>query len=80
MSALRRHLVGVAVKCAICGKVKVPKGRSAPLMHPYCEQWFCEGYNWAPFVGSLWPGESESDFGFPVSADGTTDDASDRQT
>ena len=28
--------------------------------------WKCPGYNEEPMPGSLWPGESEADFGYPV--------------
>jgi hypothetical protein len=31
----------------------------------------CHGYREEPKVGDLWPGESEADFGYPVSDDGT---------
>jgi len=31
----------------------------------------CEGYDRDPKVGSLFPGESEQDFGYPVSSNGT---------
>lgn len=32
----------------------------------------CNGYYQDPKVGDLWPGESEQDFGYPCSNDGTT--------
>jgi len=62
--------VGIRIDCAVCGKQKCPVGRSAPLESYLCD-WECDGYRLAPFVGSLWPGESEVDFGFPVGPDGT---------
>jgi hypothetical protein len=64
--------VGVTVTCAICGWIKKPYGRSGPLGAFYCDEG-CQGYLKPPYVGSLWPGESEDDFGYPVSADGTKD-------
>lgn len=67
--------VGVLVKCELCGHQKKPRGRSGPLGGYYCEpEWFghgCPGWAQEPRVGDLWPGETEADFGFPVSADGT---------
>lgn len=64
--------VGICVQCAVCGQMKKPIGRSGPLDASYCTD-ECAGYRKPPFVGSLWPGESEADFGYPVSADGTRD-------
>jgi hypothetical protein len=31
----------------------------------------CSGYAKEPKVGELWPRETEEDFGYPVSTDGT---------
>jgi hypothetical protein len=31
----------------------------------------CTGYGQEPRVGDLWPGETQEDFGYLVSADGT---------
>jgi len=75
--------VGVQVKCAVCGHMKKPRGRSGPLGAYYCEPrgptesylFGCDGYYKPPFVGSLWPGESEADFGYPCMDDGTTKEA-----
>jgi rubredoxin len=34
----------------------------------------CNGYREEPYAGSLWPGETEEDFGYPISADGTREE------
>lgn len=62
--------VGVIVHCQTCGYMKKPLGRSGPLGSVYCDE-ECVGYRQPPFVGSLWPGETSEDFGYPVSEDGT---------
>lgn len=62
--------VGVVVRCAVCGGVKKPIGRSASLGTSHCDD-ECPGYRLAPFVGSLWPGETDEDFGYPCSDEGT---------
>jgi len=36
----------------------------------YCDR-DCAGYYEAPHVGSLWPGETDADFGYPCGDDGT---------
>lgn len=68
--ALNPRKLGVQVKCETCGKMKQPRGRSAPLGCDYCDH-ECDGYMLPPYVGSLWPNESESDFGYDVGEDGT---------
>lgn len=62
--------VGVEVRCATCGYMKKPVGRSAPLGLHLCDD-HCPGYRQAPRPGSLWPDESEAGFGYPVDAVGT---------
>lgn len=66
--------VGIQVICAVCGNMKKPIGRSGPLGLSYCEaKWDahgCEGYRQKPYPGSLWPGETEEEFGYPVGVDG----------
>ena len=64
--------VGVVVHCAECGRMKKPIGRSAPLGASQCDD-DCSGYGQRPYPGSLWPGESEADFGYPVGNNGTTE-------
>lgn len=66
--------VGIAVTCAVCRRRKKPVGRSAAdeMANSLCDH-ECEGYQREPFVGSLWPGESEEDFGYPVGMHGTID-------
>lgn len=69
-SELNPLKVGIRVHCAVCGYTKKPIGRSAPLDMSYCDDG-CLGYRRPPFVGSLWPDESEAEFGYPVNNDGT---------
>ena len=74
--------IGVKVVCTKCHRQKAPRGRSVPLYSNfmYCQPVFmdekgegtCHGYRDDPKVGSLWPGESEEDFGYPVENEGTT--------
>lgn len=68
--APREVRVGVSVRCATCGDTKRPVGRSMPLGVSYCDD-DCPGYHQAPFVGSLFPGETSTEFGYPVSDYGT---------
>jgi hypothetical protein len=42
--------------CEVCGKMKKPIGRSAPLESCYCDE-ECLGYRQEPTPGHLWPGE-----------------------
>lgn len=62
--------VGIRVTCAVCGHQKQPRGRSASMGGFYCD-WDCPGYTKEPYVGSLWPGETDEDFGYPCGNDGT---------
>ena len=62
--------VGIAAECSVCGKRKAPVGRSAPREMSLCT-WECPGYVQEPYIGSLWPGEWESEFGYPVGDRGT---------
>jgi hypothetical protein len=70
MSNLSTNKIGVSVQCKTCYMQKCPRGRSAPPSIPMCD-FECDGYNQHPLVGDLWPGESEADFGYPVSDNGT---------
>ena len=65
--------VGISAYCNTCGRRKVPRGRSAPMMNHGCD-FECPGYSEDPKVGDLWPGETQEEFGYPVSADGTRED------
>ncbi len=72
--------VGKAVTCGHCGRVKAPRGRSVAdiMWDSYCQGWKpdgsgCIGYTEEPRVGDLWPGETEREFGFAFSLDGTRD-------
>lgn len=60
--------VGRAVYCITCGLRKKPVGRSAPdaLANSLCDQ-DCDGYRLRPHPGSLWPGETAEEFGYPCS-------------
>lgn len=64
--------VGISVECVECHRRKKPVGRSAPLemANGLCDL-DCDGYGRPPFAGSLWPGESEKEFGYPVADEGT---------
>jgi len=62
---------GMAVRCNQCGHRKAPIGRSVPLGLHMCHASECEGYRQPPYPGSLWPGETEADFGYPVDDNGT---------
>jgi len=57
--------VGKAVDCTICGLRKKPQGRSAPLemANSLCDS-ECPGYYEDPKPGSLWPGETQEEFGY----------------
>lgn len=66
--------VGISVHCVVCGLMKQPVGRSAPLGASYCDR-DCPGYDAEPRVGSLWPGETSEEFGYPVSDVGTKERA-----
>jgi hypothetical protein len=55
--------VGVSVRCTVCGRTKKPHGRSAPLGLSWCTD-ECEGYEFYPQPGCLWPGESGEEFGY----------------
>lgn len=75
MSAAKR---GIHVTCVVCHRQKQPRGRSAPIgmsmcqpFHKIIEPHGCEGYYQKPFVGDLWPGETDEDFGYRCSDDGT---------
>lgn len=58
--------IGIAVYCRQCGRRKAPVGRSVPMGVMLCEAQ-CSGYRTEPLPGDLWPGESEEDFGYPIS-------------
>jgi hypothetical protein len=71
--------VGIRVECATCGQMKQPIGRSAPMEGYYCD-WECSGYREPPHVGSLWPGETDEDFGYPCGDVGTLPTADSRRS
>jgi len=68
---LNPRKIGVAVECTTCKQRKAPRGRSAPLGLHLCTLMTCDGYDQEPLPGSLWPGESEADFGYKVGDAGT---------
>jgi hypothetical protein len=70
LTPLNPRKFGVHVRCTVCGHRKQPVGRSASPAVTYCNE-DCPGYEQEPRVGSLWPNESEADFGWPVSDTGT---------
>ena len=63
---------GIVNICMVCAMEKAPRGRSipVPLSDALCTS-NCAGYYADPRPGSLWPHESEADFGYPVSDAGT---------
>ncbi len=70
--------IGVSVTCATCGLQKQPRGRSAPMgmtmcnpKSPYNAYAGCDGYWREPLVGDLWPRETEMDWGYRFTHDGT---------
>jgi len=65
---------GLRIECTTCRQQKQPRGRSAPLHGHYCDR-DCPGYTQDPQVGSLWPGETAEEFGFPCGDVGTTAEA-----
>lgn len=65
--------VGIYVTCAVCNNQKKPRGRSAPVQLYLCEE-SCPGYEQEPLPGSLWPRETEIEFGFPVAPVGTREE------
>lgn len=70
MTTVKPTKRGIRVECAVCGQTKCPRGRSAPLGPCYCDR-DCSGYTQEPHVGSLWPGETDAEFGFPCGDVGT---------
>lgn len=64
--------VGVIIRCAVCGDMKKPIGRAGPLGASYCDL-DCPGYTQKPYVGSLWPGETSEEFGYPIGINGTVE-------
>ena len=67
---LSRTKVGVTVYCRTCGLPKKPLGRDSAAVIARCD-YECPGYWNDPRAGSLWPGESEHTFGYPVGDAGT---------
>lgn len=62
--------VGIAVRCNLCGRNKAPFWRSIGYGLYLCER-DCPGYYQDPRPGSLWPGETEKEFGYPIISAGT---------
>ena len=73
MNVLSKTKVGARPYCRLCGQSKKPVGRSAPIETIFCDD-DCDGYYEYPLPGSLWPGESEFDFGYEVGQHGTLDE------
>ena len=63
---------GITVYCTYCDLRKTPIGRSGPLGMALCD-FECPGYRVHPYPGSLWPGETEGEFSYPVGDDGVED-------
>ena len=64
--------IGISVECAACHRYKAPRGRDVAMemANSMCN-WECPGYIQDPQVGSLWPGETDEQFGYPVGPAGT---------
>lgn len=48
------------VRCAVCGRLKAPLGRSMPfemMAGDWCRAGYCEGYRMQPQPECRWPGE-----------------------
>jgi hypothetical protein len=71
--SLSQSRIGVYVYCRRCHNQKKPVGRSGPMELRYCTDDSCDGYWTPPLPGSLWPGETEADFGYPVKPEGTNE-------
>ena len=69
MSELSKTKVGARLYCVVCRLHKKPIGRYAPTEMLHCSDG-CNGYHQEPLPGSLWPGESEFDFGYKVGEQG----------
>ena len=66
--------IGVRVTCVVCDRDKAPVGRSVPFGVSMCDH-ECSGYYTAPLPGSLWPGETEEVFGYPVGPNGVREES-----
>lgn len=65
--------VGISVECKKCGQTKAPRGRSvaAAMWNSMCTDDRCSDYYNDPKPGDLWPGETEEEFGYPISSNAT---------
>lgn len=65
--------IGISVNCRKCQRRKAPRGRSIPdvMYGSYCTSEGCVDYWSDPKPGDLFSGETEKDFGYPVSANAT---------
>lgn len=61
---LRAWRIGVTVRCLECGRTKKPLGRDSQD-NGLCDHG-CSRYYDYPRPDSLWPGETETQFGYPV--------------
>lgn len=78
MTPEARKRIGISVECADCHRQKRPRGRSAPMGMVMCNPnglnnifAGCGGYWKEPLVGDLWPRETEMDWGYRFTLDGT---------
>lgn len=64
---------GIGVECVVCYRRKAPRGRSVTveMADSLCSHGNCSGYWASPYPGDLWPGETEEEFGYPVSPNAT---------
>ena len=62
--------IGISVTCATCGRMKNPVGRYGSPEISYCHGTECPGWDKPPYVGQLWPGETEEEYGYPIGQHG----------
>jgi hypothetical protein len=62
--------IGISVTCPKCLLTKAPRGRSVSMdtYGSYCNRDICPYYWDDPKPGDLFPGETEQEFGYTVSA------------
>ena len=58
---------GTSPECKTCGRIKVPVGRSIAMAAAGsgCTSETCQGYRDDPQPDHLFPGEKQSEFGYP---------------
>ena len=67
--------VGIAVACTVCGQRKAPTRTVGPTRHVSVRSRLSRVSTGPLSAGSLWPGETSDEFGYPVGPDGTVERA-----